>query len=306
VKASVTKLLIPTGTHRDFSIAGLGIEFQSKLSTALPFVLEDAFRSFETPESDTHLRVEIGSRSSFGPHGRLLHEPRFHWRFRHDPSPGFEFYHPPSSRIHLTAQPFDDFRRCEILFDERVWRRSYAHSPVSRPFVLYPPYPLDQLLFLPVLARHGGFLVHACGAVLNGKAFVFAGHSGDGKTTLARLLASEGLELLSDERIAVRKQGDTFWAYGTPWHGEGKVVSSSCYPLAGVFVLKKARRHRVVDGRPSVLAAELLSRSIVPYYFPEETAHILGLVRDIATTVPLRELEFSVSSGLLPILSQAA
>ncbi len=81
--------------------------------------------------------------------------------------------------------------------------------------------PLDQLLFLAPLAHTNGLLLHASGAVIDGKAFVFAGHSGDGKTTLSRLLAAEGLELLSDERIALRREGESFRAYGTPWPGEG-------------------------------------------------------------------------------------
>jgi hypothetical protein len=165
---------------------------------------------------------------------------------------------------------------------------------------------MHQLVLLAPLARESGLLLHASGAVIDGRAFVFAGHSGDGKTTLSRLLAAEGLELLSDERIALRKQGDGFRAYGTPWPGEGEIVSSASYPLAGVFILRKADRHRVREGRPSLLAAELLSRAIVPYYFGQETQTILSLVHDLALSAPLRQLEFSLADGLLPILARAA
>ena len=38
-----------------------------------------------------------------------------------------------------------------------------------------------------ILARDGGFLVHAASAVRNGRAFLFAGVSGAGKTTIWRL-----------------------------------------------------------------------------------------------------------------------
>ncbi len=70
------------------------------------------------------------------------------------------------------------------------------------------------------------------------------------------------------------------------------MVSSSSYPLAGVFLLKKGDRHRVHEGRPSLLAAELLSRAIVPYYLAKETQEVLEVLHHLASLVPLRELEF--------------
>ncbi len=216
----------------------------------------------------------------------------------------FECYHPYLGRLVMaTASP--GFQNYELVFDEANWGRLWSREPAGHS-AFQLPHPLDQLLFLAPLARANGLLLHASGAVIDGKAFVFAGHSGDGKTTLSRLLAAEGLELLSDERIALRLEGDSFRAYGTPWPGEGDVMSSSSYPLAGVFLLKKGDRHRVHAGRPSLLAAELLSRAIVPYYLAEETQDILEVVHRLASSVPLRELEFSLSGGLLPILARAA
>jgi hypothetical protein len=179
----------------------------------------------------------------------------------------------------------------------------WAGVAEDRPWIL--PHPLDQLLFLPPLARRDGFLVHACAAAFDGKAFVFAGHSGDGKTTLARLLQSEGVELLSDERVAIRRDGEGFRAFGTPWPGEGDVVSAASYPLGGVFILRKALRHRIVEGGKAPLAAELVARSILPRYLPRELGRILDLVAVIPGAVPLRELEFALAPGLRDCIASA-
>jgi len=70
------------------------------------------------------------------------------------------------------------------------------------------PYAIDgvlRILHSLVLARQGGFLVHAASAVRNGRAFVFAGESGTGKTTISRL-APPDVTLLTDEISYVRKQ----------------------------------------------------------------------------------------------------
>ncbi len=70
------------------------------------------------------------------------------------------------------------------------------------------PYAIDgvlRILHSLILARQHGFLVHAASGVRNGRAFVFAGVSGTGKTTLARL-APPDVILLTDEISYVRAE----------------------------------------------------------------------------------------------------
>ena len=70
---------------------------------------------------------------------------------------------------------------------------------------VYPlEYPLDELLMIHLLSQGKGVQIHGC-AVLDtaGRAYVFAGQSGAGKSTMARLWVNQpGVTLLSDERVA--------------------------------------------------------------------------------------------------------
>lgn len=168
----------------------------------------------------------MGSQPELPPiSARTLHESGVHWRIQeHEWGRVFEVYHPPSGRIYCRALVSDAFQEWEVLLGQETSRLSMPH-------------PLDQLVWIPPLAQAGGVFLHACGAVLHGTAFVFAGHSGDGKTTLAGLLEDEGLPILSDERIALRREGGGYWVYGTPWPGEGEKVSSASQPLRALFVL---------------------------------------------------------------------
>jgi hypothetical protein len=62
------------------------------------------------------------------------------------------------------------------------------------------PYSIDAVLRIVhslVLARQGGFLLHSASAIRNGKAFLFAGVSEAGKTTISRL-APPDATLLTD------------------------------------------------------------------------------------------------------------
>lgn len=294
-------------SRRHFSVAGLSMELESQLDEAFYFELPKPFESFHSSVTEPDLRLVISSRGAIASRGELVHDSGLNWRIRrHRDGPIFESYHPASGRLVATATAREDFRRYDVVFDEGTlsWLWEVSDSPMPRPLSVSLPYPLEQLLFVPALAKKGGFMVHACGAVLNGRALVFAGHSGDGKTSLSRLLAAEGAELLSDERIALRKQDDAFVAYGTPWPGEGNVVSPAFYPVGGIFLLRQATQHRLAREGSATQAAELLSRSIVPYYFSKETAHILELLHELVGSVPLHVLEFSLSPGLVPVLSR--
>ena len=68
------------------------------------------------------------------------------------------------------------------------------------------PYSIDSVLRILhslILAREGGFLVHAASAIRKGRAFLFAGVSGAGKTTISRL-APQDVVVLTDEISYVR------------------------------------------------------------------------------------------------------
>jgi hypothetical protein len=124
------------------------------------------------------------------------------------------------------------------------------------------PYSIDALLRILhtlTLAKQGGFLLHAASAIRNGKAFVFTGPSGAGKTTIASLAPSDAI-LLTDEISYVRKHQNSYIACGTPFVGElrklGKNVSA---PLAAVYVLAQGPENRIDSLSSTEAAGALLS-----------------------------------------------
>ena len=110
------------------------------------------------------------------------------------------------------------------------------------------PYSIDAVLRIVhtlVLARQGGFLMHSASAIRNGKAFLFAGVSEAGKTTISRL-APPDATLLTDEISYVRKQGAGYVAYGTPFTGElAKLGENVSAPIAALYLLAKGSENRI-------------------------------------------------------------
>ena len=124
------------------------------------------------------------------------------------------------------------------------------------------PYSIDSVLRIIhtlVLVKQGGFLLHSASAVRNGKAFLFAGESEAGKTTISRLAPSDAT-LLTDEISYVRKQRDGFLAFGTPFTGElAKLGENVSAPVAALYLLAKGDENQIepigsVEATRAVLA----------------------------------------------------
>jgi hypothetical protein len=132
------------------------------------------------------------------------------------------------------------------------------------------PYSIDAVLRIVhtiVLARQGGFLMHSASAIRNGKAFLFAGVSGAGKTTISRL-APPDATLLTDEISYVRKRGDGYIAFGTPFTGElAKLGENVSAPIAALYLLAKGPENRIDPVAPGEAARSVLANML---FFAED------------------------------------
>lgn len=82
-----------------------------------------------------------------------------------------------------------------------------------------------------------GLLLHAAAGVIGDGAWLMPGRSGTGKSTAVR--AGNFDRVLSDERVVVRRRGDGFVAWGTPWWSEGRrhPLDAGSAPVAGLVAL---------------------------------------------------------------------
>lgn len=302
--AECADIVLAPGESDTFSIAGVGVRLACE-SGGDPLIVPGAYRSFRSRQDSPDVSVRVRAVDELvASDAPLIYGGGHHWRARgRGDELSFEIFYPPTSATYCCMNGDAGLSDVDLVFGRENLARLPEEFTNQCNGRLWVPHPFEQIVVIPALARREGFLVHACGAVVDGKAFVFAGHSGDGKTTLSRLLADEGIELLSDERVAIVSTSEGFVVHGTPWAGEGEVVSSACFPLGGVFVLRKASSHRIVHGATGTLAAEVLARSLVPYYLADDMTRILSLMQRAANDVPFAELEFSREPGLSRLLA---
>lgn len=157
------------------------------------------------------------------------------------------------------------------------------------------PYAIDaafRVVHSLLLAKQGGLLVHASSAVKNGKAFLFAGVSGAGKTTISRL-APPDATLLTDEISYIRREGDGYVAYGTPFAGElAKPGENIRAPLAALYLLKQGPENRI-DAVGAADATRAVLECVL--FFAHDTklvGKVFDSVCDLVQRVPVERLTF--------------
>jgi hypothetical protein len=157
------------------------------------------------------------------------------------------------------------------------------------------PYSLDSVLRIVhtlLLAREGGFLVHASSAIRNGRAFLFSGVSGAGKTTIARL-APPDAALLTDEISYVTQNDGRHFAVGTPFFGElARVGENLQAPVEALYLLAKGPENKIEPVEYADAARSLLGNILFFARDPEFVNLVFEAALDFVARVPVRRLTF--------------
>lgn len=105
-----------------------------------------------------------------------------------------------------------------------------------------------MIAFMLASSRTGTLLIHASSVISGGKAYLFQGKSGTGKSTHASLWTKNiaDADLLNDDNPVIRFRPDgSAIAYGSPWSGKTSCYRNVSAPI-GAFV-------RIVQAKENVL-----------------------------------------------------
>jgi len=89
------------------------------------------------------------------------------------------------------------------------------------------------------LHRFDAIMFHSSSVVLDDRALLFCGPTGAGKSTVLSLL--NHLPVIADDHSLIRKRGDGFIAYGTPFGKEAHRARYGGYRVGAVYFLIKSR-----------------------------------------------------------------
>lgn len=284
------------------SIAGITVALTSD-DPEVRLRVEDATEKFVVEDAipDVVVRASLGEISEEVAGEKLFDSGALWQLYREDGHYLFRFISPYYGPLPYKEASFNP------AFSEGEVRLHRPFFDAANP--LYPmEYPLDELLMLSHLAMGKGVEVHSSGIIdSSGEGFLFVGQSGAGKTTMTRLWQKhEGVQVLSDDRIILRKVGDSVWMYGTPWHGEAEISCAAQAPLSHIFFLRHGRKNELASKKRAEAAVRLFACGFPPFYSPSGIDFTLRFYDELTESVPCSELTFLPDDAVIEFIRRRA
>lgn len=275
------------------NIAGYTVSLHSN-DCSIPSRRYHSYQSFSGGEkSDIELKLV---KSAFNPpSAKKIFHMAATWRLlTHDNKNIFQIFEDPKNKTPCITASFDhDYRKGTIYLNPEQTGESEFPDPLS--------YPLDELLMTNFLSRNRGLIVHSFGLSDHHKnGLLFIGQSGAGKSTMANLWKKKNnAELLSDDRIVIRKKSGRFAIYGTPWHGDAGVASPGSAPLKKIFFIKKAEKNYFHRLGLMDASSRLMVCCFPPFWDKKGMEFTLQFIDEIVQNIPCYELGFEPNESIV-------
>lgn len=148
--------------------------------------------------------------------------------------------------------------------------------------------------FYRQLLRFNGFYIHSSAVAYEGRAYLFSGPSGMGKSTHTRLWQStfgEEAKIFNDDKPVLRRIDGRWYAYGTPWCGKDHININVKVPLGGICFLRQADENKIRRLDSMEALQRILSQTIRRRLNEDETVLLLSHIDKLIREIPIFELE---------------
>lgn len=158
-----------------------------------------------------------------------------------------------------------------------------------------------------VLAQNRGlFVLHSASVLYRGKAWLFSGSSGTGKSTHTNLWHEiYQTPLLNGDLNMIGWDNGVPTVYGLPWCGTSNVCTSKNHPLGGITFLKQAPFNRVTVPSPDTKVHYLIQRLISPCWTEELLLKNISFAEKFTDAVPIFRLHCTKDAEAASVMKSA-
>ena len=179
----------------------------------------------------------------------------------------------------------------DLMICTEFYRREKYDAGFSEEVIAYIE---SAYQFYKALVDFDGLFLHASAVALNGKAYLFSGPCGMGKSTHTRLwqkLFGDDACVINDDKPALRRMDGKWYAYGTPWCGKDGINANRKVPLAGICFLKQAPENKIRPLNSFEAMQKILGQTIYKFESAEKLDKMLKSLNLLLAEIPVYELE---------------
>ena len=162
----------------------------------------------------------------------------------------------------IEMAPVSKARRCCILDASEDFTSSRLWIEPERKTALFSLNNSLMILYAFTTASLGTLEMHSSVVTKDGKAYMFLGKSGTGKSTHSRqwLESMEGVELLNDDNPVLRVSDDgEVKVYGSPWSGKTPCYRDASAPVGAIVRIRQCPDNIITRMRPVEAYASVYS-----------------------------------------------
>lgn len=154
-------------------------------------------------------------------------------------------------------------------------------------------YMESGIQFYIELLRFQGLMLHASAVAWEGRAYLFSGPCGMGKSThsgLWRQTFGDAAQVFNDDKPALRLLDGCWYAYGTPWCGKDGINQNKKVPLGGICFLEQGEENHIVRLDAAQAVQRLLPQTLYRLW-PGQMDLLLDHLDKLVRRIPIFLLE---------------
>ena len=141
------------------------------------------------------------------------------------------------------------------------------------------------------LMKFSGMMLHASAVELEGKAYLFSANCGVGKSTHTKIWKEIfAAKIFNDDKPALRRLEDRWYAYGTPWSGKNFINQNKKVPLAGICFLKQGSENSIRRISKAEAVSLVLPQTLYGFKTTKGLDRLLPIIDQLIREIPIYEL----------------
>lgn len=192
------------------------------------------------------------------------------------------------------------------MLKDGTYVRIYCHPQVSETNIENLFHAI-RLFFLFTAQKNGLFAIHSASVLYQGKAWLFSGHSGMGKSTHTALWHELfDTPYLNGDLNLLGLHKDHIIVYGIPWCGTSGIFTAEAYELGGIVLLgRDLQTDYLEELNPSEKVLRVMQRMISPAWTERQLSENLFFAGEIADRVPVLHLLCTKNASAACVMKNA-
>lgn len=168
---------------------------------------------------------------------------------------------------------------------------SFYCLPPFTPQLVNDLFHAIRLVYLYRAQKSNLFALHSASILYKGKAWLFSGPSGTGKSTHTNLWKEQfHTPVINGDLNLIKLAGNEATVCGMPWCGTSGIADSKTYPLGGIILLKQGETNYLEKLTPDKKTLYVMQRFISPAWTKELLEQNLDIAERLAGLVYIGRL----------------